>query len=39
MKSPRNNSRRKPEGRRIGVHNRGKRKDWVAEKRSSKEIR
>jgi len=39
VKSPHNSSRKKLESRRVGVHSRGKRKDWEAEKRSSREIR
>jgi len=38
-KSPCNSSRRKPEGRRVGMHRRGKRKNWEAKERSSREIR
>ena len=39
MKSPHNGSRRKLEGRRVEMHRRGKRKNWEAEERSSREIR
>jgi len=39
MKSPHNSGRRKPEGRRVGMHRRGKRKNWEVEKRSSREMR
>jgi len=39
VKSSRNSGRKKPEGRRVGMHRRGKRKNWEAEKRSSREIR
>jgi len=39
VKSPCNGGRRKLEGRRVGIHRRGKRKNWEAEKRSSREIR
>ena len=39
MKLPRNGGRRKLEGRRVGMHRRGKRKNWEAEERSSREIR
>jgi len=39
VKLPRNGGRRKLEGRRVGMHRRGKRKNWEAEERSSREIR
>jgi len=36
---PHNGGRRKLEGRRVGMHRRGKRKNWEVEERSSREIR